>query len=416
MFEKDRWKEIFHVLKQNKLRSFLTAFGIAWGIFMLMIMLGASTGLGNGMSRNLGDFAVNSCFMYTQTTTLPYKGFKKDRNYNFDLTDIDMLKSKIPEIQYIAPQLDRGNQMVSRNNKTEGFNIMGDYPEYNNIDPVTMSKGRFINYKDISDCRKVIVIGNRVNEVLFENGENAIGQNVKINGIYFKVIGIYRSKHSGGWGEFQDGCIVMPLTTMQKAYNLGNIVGWFGMTASATTSVKIIEDKAIALLKAAHYIHPDDEMAVGHQNVAEEFKKFQGLFTGISLLVWIVGLGTLFAGVVGVSNIMLVIVRERTQEFGIQRALGATPWKIIGQLLMESVFLTTTAGYVGLFLGIGLIELIGMLLPPEATNVFYNPDISLKVAFSSLTILVISGLLAGIIPARKAVSMKPIDAIRSEFK
>jgi putative ABC transport system permease protein len=416
MFEKDRWREIFHVLKQNKLRTFLTAFGIAWGIFMLMVMLGASSGLGNGMSRNLGDFAVNSCFMWTQQTTMPYKGFKKGRNYNFELKDIDMLRRKIPEIQYLAPRLDRGNQLVSRNNKTEGFNILGDFPEYNNIDPVTMIKGRFINRKDVTDCRKVIVIGQRVNEVLFEKGEDALGQYIKFNGIYFKVIGVYQSKHSGGWGEYQNGCIDMPLTTMQKAYNLGNIVGWFGMTADSKTSVKIIEQQAISFLKYAHNIHPEDEMAVGHQNVAEEFKKFNGLFLGISLVVWIVGLGTLFAGVVGVSNIMLVVVRERTQEFGIQRALGATPWKIIGQLLMESVFLTATAGYVGLYVGIGLVELVGKLLPPGATNVFYNPDISLRVAFSSLFILVISGLLAGIIPARKAVSMKPIDAIRSEFK
>jgi putative ABC transport system permease protein len=416
MFEKDRWKEIFHILKQNKLRTFLTAFGIAWGIFMLMIMLGASSGLGNGMSRNMGDFSVNSCFIWAQETTMPYKGFKKGRNYNFELKDIEMLRRNIPEIQYLSPRLNRGNQIVSRDKKSEGFNIMGDFPEYNNIDPVNMLNGRFLNSKDIIDIRKVIVIGARVNEVLFKNGENAVGQYVKINGIYFQVIGVYKSKHSGGWGRYQDGCINMPLTTMQKSFNLGNIVGWFGMTTNATTSVKMVEQQAITLLKAAHYINPEDEMAVGHENVAEEFKKFQGLFLGISLLVWIVGLGTLLAGVIGVSNIMLVVVRERTQEFGIQRALGATPWKIIGQLLMESVFLTTTAGYVGLFVGIGLVELIRKFLPPGATDVFYNPTISLGVAFMALSILVVSGLLAGLVPARKAVSMKPIDAIRSEYK
>jgi putative ABC transport system permease protein len=416
MFEKDRWKEIFHILKQNKLRSFLTAFGIAWGIFMLMIMLGASTGLGNGMSRNLGDFAINSCFIWAQETTMAFKGFKKGRNYNFELKDMEILRRNIPEIEYLSPRLNRGNQVVSRNNKSEGFNIMGDFPEFFKIDPPSMISGRFINNKDIDDFRKVIVIGERVNEVLFDSGEDAIGQYVKINGIYFQVIGIFRSKHTGGWGRYQNSCINMPLTTMQKSYNLGNIVGWFGMTAEATASVKKVEQQAISLLKSAHSVHPDDEMAVGHENVAEEFKKFQGLFLGINLVVWIVGLGTLFAGVVGVSNIMLVVVRERTQEFGIQRALGATPWKIVGQLLMESVFLTTTAGYVGLFVGIGLVELIRKFLPPGATDVFYNPTISLGVAFSSLTILIVCGLLAGLIPARKAVSMKPIDAIRSEYK
>jgi putative ABC transport system permease protein len=416
MFEQDRWKEIFHVLKQNKLRTFLTAFGIAWGIFMLMIMLGASSGLGNGMARNLGDFAVNSCFMWTQPTTMPYKGFQKGRTYDFELKDIEMLRKQIPEIQDLSPRLNRGSQPVSRNNKSEGFNIFGDYPQYNNIDPVTIVKGRYINRNDIENYRKVIVVGERVRDALFKQDEEALGQYLKINGIYFKIVGIYRSRHSGGWGNFQNGCIEMPLTTMQKAFNLGNIVGWFGMTAQRNASVKDVQDKAMKLLKAAHFIHPDDEMAIGHENVEEEFRNINGMFIGISIVVWIVGLGTLFAGVVGVSNIMLVVVRERTQEFGIQRALGATPWKIISQLLMESAFLTTTAGYVGLFFGIGLVRLLGKVLPPNIQEVIYNPDISLKIAFSSLAILIVSGIIAGIIPARKAVSMKPIDAIRSEYK
>jgi putative ABC transport system permease protein len=416
MFEQERWKEIFHVLKENKLRTFLTAFGIFWGIMMLMIMLGASSGLGNAMLKNLGDFDVNSCFVWTQQTTMPYKGFKKGRYYDFELKDIEMLKAKIPEIENLAPRLDRGNQPVARNKQAEGFTIYGDYPEYDNIDPCIIVKGRYINQKDIDEQRKVVVIGERVDEVLFDEEEEALGQYIKINGMYFQVIGVSRSKHNGGWGNQQNSSITMPLTTMQKAYNLGNVVGWFGITAKPGYSVKTVENKAISLLKAAHYVHPDDDMAVGHENVEEQFKQFNGMFIGINLLVWIVGLGTLFAGIVGVSNIMLVVVRERTQEFGIQRAIGATPWKIISQLIMESVFLTTLAGYVGLFLGITLVELIDNILPPTAADIFFNPQVSLRVAFSALIILVFSGMLAGIIPARKAVSMKPIDAIRSEYK
>jgi len=416
MFEKDRWKEIFHVLKQNKLRTFLTAFGIFWGILMLMIMLGASSGLGNGLSRNVGEHAVNSCFVWTQQTTMPYKGFKKGRYYNFELKDMEMLRKKLPEIEYLAPRLNRGAQPVSRDNKSEGFDILGDFPEYNDIDPCTMITGRFLNYKDILEARKVIVIGERVNEVLFRPEENALGQYLKINGMYFQVIGVYKSKHTGGWGNYQNSCITMPLTTMQKAFNLGTEVGWFGFTSKPGVSVRSLETRVISLLKAAHYVHPDDEMAVGHQNVEEMVKKFQGLFIGIMIVVWIVGLGTLFAGVVGVSNIMLVVVRERTQEIGIQRALGATPWTIIGQLLMESVFLTTFAGYIGLFFGIGLVELVRVALPEKALDVFYNPQVSLKIAFISLAVLVISGIIAGIVPARQAVNMKPIDAIRSEYK
>jgi putative ABC transport system permease protein len=416
MFEQDRWKEIFHVLKQNKLRTFLTAFGIFWGILMLMIMLGASSGLGNGMRRNVGDHAINSCFVWTQQTTMPYKGFKKGRYYSFELKDMEMLRKKVPEIEYLAPRQNRGSQPVSRDNKTEGFDIQGDFPQYNNIDPCTILKGRYLNNKDIAEARKVVIIGDRVNEVLFRPEEDALGQYIKVNGIYFEVVGVSKSKHTGDWGNYQDKCITMPLTTMQKSFNLGTEVGWFGMTSKPGVSMKNLEAKVISLLKAAHYVHPDDEMAVGHQNVEEMVKKFQGLFIGIMILVWIVGLGTLFAGVVGVSNIMLVVVRERTQEIGIQRAMGATPWQIIGQLLMESVTLTTFAGYVGLFCGIGLVELVRVALPPSTTDVFYNPQISLKIAFISLAVLVISGLIAGIIPARQAVSMKPIDAIRSEYK
>jgi putative ABC transport system permease protein len=415
MFERDRWKEIFHVLKQNKLRSFLTAFGIFWGILMLMIMLGASSGLGNGLSRNVGEHAINSCFMWTQQTTMPYKGFKKGRQYNFELKDIEMLRKKVPGIEFLAPRLNRGAQPVSRNNKSEGFDIYGDYPAYNRIDPCTILKGRYLNNKDILESRKVIVIGERVNEVLFTPEEDALGKYLKINGIYFEVVGVFKSKHTGDWGNYQNKSITMPLSTMQKSFNLGNIVGWFGMTSKPGVSVKNIETEAMSLLKAAHYVNPDDEMAVGHQNVEEMVKKFRGLFIGIMIVVWIVGLGTLFAGVVGVSNIMLVVVRERTQEIGIQRALGATPWRIIGQLLMESVFLTATAGYVGLFCGIGLVELVRIALPASALDVFYNPQISLKIAFVSLGVLVMAGLIAGIIPAKQAVSMKPIDAIRSEY-
>jgi putative ABC transport system permease protein len=416
MFERDRWQEIFYVLKQNKLRTFLTAFGIFWGIFMLMIMLGAGSGLSNGAFQNMGEFAVNSCFIWTQPTTMPYKGFNKGRSYNFELKDIELLRKKVPEIQYLSPRLNRGTKPVSRNNKTEGFNIFGDYPEYNNIDPLTILKGRFVNYKDILETRKVIVIGERVQEVLFDPGEEALGKFLKINGIYFQVIGVFKSKHTGGWGNFQNQCIIMPLTSMQRTFNLGNIVGWFSMTAKPGASATNILAKVSAILKSAHSIHPDDEMAMGHENVEEEFKKWNGLFLGIRLVIWIVGLGTLFAGVVGVSNIMLVVVRERTQEFGIERAMGATPWKIISQLLMESVFLTTIAGYLGLFVGIGLVELINMFVSGQASEMFHNPEISLKVAFSSLIILIIAGIVAGIIPARKAVLMKPIDAIRSEFK
>ncbi len=416
MFDKDRWQEILYALKENKLRTFMTAFGIFWGILMLMIMLGAGTGLQNGIKRNFGEHALNSCFIYTRPTTLPYKGFKKGREYNFELKDIELLKRQIPEIALIAPRYYQGNSTVSRNKKSEGFTILGDYPEYNRIDPSNILQGRYINQKDIDERRKVIDIGQRVKEVLYEPSENPIGTYLKINGVYFEVIGVMSSKKSGGQSAEENKWITMPLTTMQKSFNLGGILGWFMLTTKPNVPVKYIEDKSISVLKAAHYVNPDDNDAVGHGNIEEMSKNINGLFLGIQILIWIVGLGTLFAGVVGVSNIMLVVVRERTQEIGIQRAIGATPWNIITQLVMESVMLVSMAGYLGLFAGIGLVELINSAISGQVIEAFSNPQISLKVAFSALIIMIICGLLAAIIPARKAVSMKPIDAIRSEYK
>jgi putative ABC transport system permease protein len=416
MFERDRWQEILYALKENKLRSFLTAFGIFWGIFMLMVMLGAGSGLQNGIKRNFGDFAPNSCVMFAKTTTMPYKGFKKGRTYNFELKDIELLRLKVPGIDHISSRYFQYNSSVSRNNKTEAFSIAGDLPEYNIIDPVNILKGRFINQNDIDEQRKDIVIGQRVADILFGPDEDPIGKYLKIKGIYFEVTGVFSSKKIGGNADFENKTIEMPLNTMQKAYNLGNVVSYFLMTSKSKVTVKDIEDKSLSILKAAHYINPDDEMAIGHFNIEELSGKLNGLFVGIRLVIWVVGLGTLFAGVVGVSNIMLIVVRERTQEFGIQRALGATPWTVMSQLMMESVLLVTTAGYIGLFIGIGLVELINFAMAKMDLGVFYNPQISLEVALGSLLILIISGLIAAIIPARKAVSMKPIDAIRSEYK
>jgi putative ABC transport system permease protein len=227
MFERDRWQEILYALKENKLRTFLTAFGIFWGIFMLMVMLGAGTGLQNGIKRNFGDFAPNSCVMFAKPTTMPYKGFKKGRVYNFELKDIELLRRKVPEIDHISPRAYRGNSSVSRNNKTEAFTIAGDFPEYNYIDPVNILQGRFINQNDIDEQRKNIFIGQRVHEILFEPGEDPIGKYLKINGIYFQVAGVFSSKKIGPQADEENKAILMPLTTMQKAYNLGNIVTYF---------------------------------------------------------------------------------------------------------------------------------------------------------------------------------------------
>lgn len=420
LFDADKWQEIFFALKKNKLRTFFTAFGVFWGIFMLIIMLGSGKGLSNGASQGMGDMATNAMFMWTQQTTVPYKGFPRGRRYNFNNDDTKALRDNISEIEYLAPRLQvggrNGGNNVVRGERTAAFRIQGDYPDFNKIDPCNIESGRFINELDIEQKRKNIVIGTRVYEEMFENGEEAVGEYIRIQGVYFKVVGVFSSKKNGRQAEQENSQIFMPFTTLQQTYNMGNIVGWYSITAKEGYSASQVLDKAKEVVKSRHSISPADDRAVGSFNLEEEFTKMTTLFTGIDILIWIVGIGTLFAGVIGVSNIMLIVVKERTKEIGIQRALGATPLLIKTQIVLESVFLTTVAGYVGLTLGIGVLELINNLLISSgaSTDMFNNPEVDFNKAILALVVLVVAGMLAGLIPAQRAVQLKPIDALRDE--
>ena len=421
IFDLDKWHEIYFALRKNPWRTFFTAFGVFWGIFMLIIMMGAGEGLYNGASKDLGDMATNSVFMWTRKTTIPYKGFPRGRFYRFNNGDTKALKDNIPELQYIAPRLQGwggdGNNNVIRGERTGGFQIQGDYPEINIIDPVNLTKGRFLNYFDINEKRKVAVIGIRVFNDLFEPDENPVGEYIQIQGVYFKVVGLFQSKKNDQQADRENQAIYIPFTTLQKVYNYGDMVGWYSMTARDDVPVAVVEERAKELLKQRHSIHPDDERAVGSFNLDKEWSKMTNLFDGIRGLVWIVGIGTLLAGVIGVSNIMLIVVKERTKEIGIQRALGAAPFNVISQIVIESVLLTAVAGYFGLAIGVGLLELInyGLTTSGADSNMFSNPSIDFIVAIRALIILVFSGMLAGLIPAYRAVSIKPIDALRDEI-
>lgn len=420
IFDIDKWHEIYYALRKNPLRTFFTAFGVFWGIFMLIIMMGAGEGLYNGASQDLGDMSTNSVFMWTQRTTMPYKGFPRGRFYRFDNDDTKALIENIPEIKYIAPRLNSGRRgggnNVIRGERTASFNIRGDYPDINKIDPLNITHGRFINQIDIDELRKVAVIGLSVFQELFEPHEDPIGQYIQIQGVYFKVIGMFQSKKNDQQAEHENQALTIPFTTLQKVYNYGNVVGWYSMTAKDDVRVEVVETKAKELLRQRHSIHPDDVRAVGSFNLDQEWSKMTNLFTGIRGLVWIVGIGTLLAGVIGVSNIMLIVVKERTKEIGVQRAIGAPPSIIITQIIIESVMLTAVAGYFGLAIGVGLLELInyGLTTSGADTNMFANPSVDFTKAMWALGILVISGIFAGMIPASRAVSIKPIDALRDE--
>ena len=418
MFDLDRWQEIYEVLRKNKMRTFLTAFGVFWGIFMLVVMMGAGNGLRNGVYDGMKGFATNSVFIWPQTTTVPYKGLPRGRNFSFHNDDIAVLKSAIPDLEYIAPRLWGNNgdgDNVMRGIKSGKFSIMGDVTDWCRIDPVTMVYGRLLNEKDIQENRKVAVIGNRVQDVMFNKGENPVGKYLLIKGIWFQVVGSFKpmNQHINIGGDKQEA-IFIPLTTLQRAYNYGEDLGFIALTSKNGTSAADVGKKVIEILKRRHSVSPEDRDAIGNFNLEEMFNQVSDLFTGINLLVWVVGIGTLLAGVIGISNIMLVIVKERTKEIGIQRAIGAPPIVIMSQIITESVVLTSIAGFIGLSAGVGLLQLINMAMAKVDGGMFKNPQVDFKMAISALLILIVAGAFAGLLPALRAIKIRPIDALRYE--
>lgn len=424
LFDIDHWREIGAALAGNKVRTALTAFGVFWGIFMLMVMLGAGNGLQNGVMQGFANGATNSCFFWSRSTTKPYKGLPPGRPIRLDVDDWKAIREQVPEAGIVAPRLQlggfRGGNNVVRGDKTGAFSVMGDVPEFRDVQNLRIDEGRFVDRLDIEQKRKVAVIGTRVREVLFEPGEDPIGEHIRINGVYFKVVGMHRPRVGGGGGGGQDPneaaqTIHIPLTAFQQAFNQPGRVAWFAITSADGVPASETEENVIDLLRRRHRVAPDDDRAIGHFNVEEEFTKVQGLFLGIRLLIWIVGTGTLAAGVIGVSNIMLVIVRERTKEIGVRRAIGATPVTIMGQIVLEAVLLTAAAGYFGLILGMLVVDQVARALPEGgASQMFSRPEVAVTAALQALAILIGSGVLAGLIPAQRAVSVRPVEALRVE--
>lgn len=421
MFDIDLWKEIILSLRKNKSRSALTAFGVFWGIFMLVVMAGAGNGLKTGMTNGISSIATNSFFMWTNQTSEPFAGFRRGRSFSFTNDDVDYIRLNVPEAEDVAPMIfGGGGNNTMYNNKFGSYNIKGMYPEYQKIDKLNIIDGRWLNQVDVLDRRKVCVVGEEVVEELFETDEEAIGTYIKVNGMYYQVVGIANQQSNMNINGRASQSIFIPFTTMQLAYNYGTDVHLLAITSKKGVEASFVEEKVIKALKHRHKIAPNDKQAISHINLEKQFKMFANLFLGIDILTWIVGIGTLLAGVIGVSNIMLVTIKERTQEIGVMRALGATPAKVVTQIISESIFLTAVAGYLGMFLGILLLEgvsaIINMVNSSNSGNdvFFQDPSISLGVALSCLTILIISGAFAGYIPAKKAVKIKPIDALRTE--
>ena len=421
MFDRDNWNEILEALTANTFRTILTAFGVFWGIFILVILLAAGNGLENGVKKGFDGIATNTMFMWTQTTSKPYKGLPKTREYDFKNSDVDALKQNFPDLLYVSPRNQLGGfegaNNVVRGTKTAAYTIYGDYPELIKQQPMDIIKGRFVNQQDILLKRKVAVIGQGVVSELYEKAEEVIGTYVKMNGVNFMVVGVYNSKsQNNGNSESEQKNIFVPFTAFQQAFNYGDKVGWMAITANDNTSITKLKADIIKLIKSRHSINPEDDRAVGNFDLFEEFSKVQDLFLILKFIAYFVGTLVLLSGVIGISNIMLIVVKERTKEIGIRRAIGATPSAIRSQILSEAIFLTIIAGMLGIAAATGVLWVINMVLDsmPSEGMMFANPSVDLSVVFVALIILVGSGLLAGFIPAQTAINIKPVDALRTE--
>lgn len=419
MFSRDRWSEIIEALTSNWFRTILTAFGVLWGIFILIVLLAAGKGLENGVKKDFDGIATNTMFMWTQVASKPYKGLPKGRRFNYKIGDVAALKQNIPELRFVSPRNQLGgfggSNNVVRGLKTGAYNVYGDYPEIIEQQPMDITSGRFVNYGDIDEKRKVAVIGDGVKNELYGFNESPIGTYIKINGVSFMVIGTYRKNSNNGDAEEAQKEIYVPFTSFSQAFNRGDRVGWMAITAKDGFSITELKSQVFEIMKERHSIHPEDDRAIGNFDLYAQYQKIEGLFTALRIVGYVIGILVLISGVIGISNIMLIVVKERTKEIGIRRAIGATPWSIRVQILLESVFLTIISGMVGIILGSGLIYLINYVLDMSGpVDMFANPSINLGVVVIALLILILSGLLAGLLPAQNAIRIKPVDALRTE--
>ncbi len=412
MFELDKWQEIYSTIQKNKLRTFLTGFAVAWGIFMLIVLLGSGKGLENGVTDQFRGGANNGIWISSGMTSKEYKGLQAGRMIRFTNDDYNLLKAYIRDHEYISSRMFLGNTITSYKNEYGSFYLSPCHPDYGYIKEVQMIQGRFLNNLDINEYRKVAVIGEKVKEDLFKGADSiAMEKYININGVLFKVIGVFRDF---GRDDSELRRIYIPISTAQRVFSGQNVISQISLTTgdASVEEVDLMVDQTRDLLAKKHTFDTKDERAVSIWNKSEDFRRFQGLFMGIRLFIWIVGIGTIIAGIVGVSNIMMISVKERTKEIGVRKALGATPFSIISLILREAIVITGFAGYVGLVLGIGLLEVISRNLPE--IDFFRSPEANFSIAVGATILLIVAGTLAGLFPARKAARIKPIEALRDE--
>lgn len=409
MFDLDKWQEIFNTIRKNKLRTFLTAFSVAWGIFILIVLLGAGKGLRNGAETQFISDAVNAIWIEGGQTTLPYKGMKPGRIIQLKNEDFDGIKSKVPGIDKITASYDsRGSSKVmSYKQEHATFLVRACKPDHNYLENAKMIAGRFINKIDIEEYRKVCAIGSPVKETLFKN-EDPIGRYIDVEGIPYKVVGVFTDPGRGDMTR-----IYIPVSTAQHAYNgKDNLsVIWLSTGTLPVEKSRQMAADIKAMLAKKYQFDVNDRRAMEVNNNDREYTRIMDMLDGIKLFIWIIGIGTIIAGVVGVSNIMMIVVKERTKEIGVRKALGATPFSIVSLIMQESILITGVAGYVGLTIGVFLLEGFNKLVP-EGSDFFKNPEVDLSIAVSATVVLILAGALAGFFPAVRAARIQPVIALR----
>ena len=408
LVDKDTWQELRESLTKNKLRTIITMIGVWWGILLLIGLLGSAKGIENKFSVQFGDYATNSVFIWGQSTSMAFKGYQEGRRPRLKFSHLEKIKNRVNGIKFLLPRNARDVQVV-RGVQYDNFGLSGDFPLLDKIQKKNLLSGRFINQLDVDESKKVTVISDDVYKQLFELEEEAIGEFIKINEISYKVIGVFEQ------GDFDfGGELHIPFTTFQKVYNQGDNIGWITVTGEDGYNIRQIENDVKLVLKNLNYVHPDDNRAFGSFNLGELFERFEGFLMGMQFLTWFVGIATLIAGVFAIGNILLITVKERTKEIGIRRAIGATPFEIKRQIVLESIFLTIIAGIFGIISGGWILIAMDSAFGSGPDSVLINASVPIIVVFISVIILVVFGTLIGLIPANRATSIKPIDALREE--
>ncbi|MBI9068642.1 MAG: ABC transporter permease [Salinivirgaceae bacterium] len=425
MFDFDKWQEIFSTLKKNKLRTFLTSFSVAWGILMLIILLGAGNGLQNAVMRNFDSNAKNAVWISGGKTSVGHKGLSKDRDVTLTNNDYEVIRDQIAGIDNISPQFNIwGGTQVTFENELGNFTVQCVLPSHQPIEGSKILSGRYLNKIDIKQRRKVVVVGEEVQKALFKEID-PVGKYIHVNGIPFKVIGVYAD---GGGSSWQNRRVVLPFSAAQRIFNGGVRVSTIGITTgdASVEESKKIEEKIRKKLAAIHSFDAEDKSALNIHNTLDSYEQTQKVFNGIKLFIWFIGIGTIIAGIVGVSNIMLIVVKERTREIGVRKSIGATPYSVVSLVISEAVFITTVAGYVGLVIGVAIMEVIDFMVDQSIANapattdaggqpiLFLNPNADIGIAIGATLLLIISGAIAGMIPAIRASKIKPIEALRYE--